>query len=849
MSLRSKVIVILAATIALYVIIDYGIQRFVVFPRFIDLERVEAEKDMKRCVDAIRREIHHVDTTTHDWAAWTDSYNFIRGENNDFIEGTLKKEVFSNVNLNLIFYVDLKREVFWGEIRELENLNLIDLPLFPEDKLPESSPFTKTAPRSGIVTTVEGPLLVASRPITTTDSSSDPAGTLIMGRFLSREVIDTLREQTKVSFSAWPIDGRDLPEGCSPYRARLARPGLPPEAILFSEDRKDLLTAYTTFPGIDGSPALLLRAGIQREITAKGMAAVHYAWLSCLVTGLLVLTVVIFLVGRIVLSRVEALGVGVTAVGGDKNSSQRVAITGRDELSRLGLSINMMLDRLDRSRRVLARSEEVYRKAIESADGVPYRLRFADGCLDFVGRGFESLFGYPAEGLSLDRLVEMMRADTVIDPEAGYENLDDYLAAFSRGAVRQCRVDFRIDRAAGKKWISHVAVPVRDGKTGGITGALGIFQDITARKQAEETVQMLAVGVKQSIDGIAVADLDGGIIVANPAWASMHGMLADELPGLHLSIFHTEEQLEKDVIPFNNELVEQGSNEGEIGHVRRDGTVFQTWMSTTLLKNSRGAPFAMLGIARDLTLRKKLERELVQTQKMRALGRFADGVARDFDDLLSAVRKDCELILSRIGTGDLVRRDVEEIRIAGERAASLTGHLLAYSRQQEINAKNVDLNDVIRSTAPKVKNLLGEGIDLVLEPAADLPRVRADQDHIEEALLNLASNARDAMPQGGRLILRTENVVLGKTECASKPGLRPGRFVRIDIVDNGVGMNRAIKEQIFEPFFSTKGEGTEAGLGLSTVYGIVKQHESWIDVTSGPGEGSTFSIYMPATGP
>jgi PAS domain S-box-containing protein len=847
-SLRSKFIVILAATIALYVIIDYGIQRFVVFPRFIDLERAEAEKDMTRCVDALRREIHHIDTTTHDWAAWTDSYNFIQGKNDGFIESTLNKEVFSNVNLNLIFYVNLKNVVFWGEIRVLKNLEEIELPRFPRGKWPDPSFLVGEEPRSGIVTTERGPMLVASRPITKTNAEGPRKGSLIMGRFLNKKEIDTLREQTKVAFSVWPIDSHDLPEGGNACRARLTRPGRPPGAILFSEDGKNPLTAYTTFAAIDGTPAFLLRAEIPREITAKGMEAVHYAWLSSLATALLVLTVVIFLAGRLVLSRIEALGAGVTAVGNGGTPSRRVAITGRDELSRLGLSINMMLDRLDRSRKVLARSEEVYRKAIESADGVPYQSRFTDGCFDFVGRGFDSLFGHPAEGFSLARLEEMMRVDTVIDPEAGYENLDDYLVAFRRGAIRQCRVDFRIDTSGGEKWISHVAVPVRDGKANAVTGALGIFQDITARKQAEEKVQMLAVGVEQSIDGIAVAGLDGQILVANPAWASMHGMQADELPGLHLSAFHSEEQLEKDVVPFNKKVFAQGSHEGEVGHVRRDGTVFSTWMSTTLLKNSKGAVFAMLGIARDLTVRKKLERELIQVQKMRAVGRFADGVARDYDELLSAVRRDCELILSRIGSGDIMRRDVEEIRIAGERAASLTGHLLAFSRQMEINPEALDLNEVIRDAAPKVRNLVGEKIELVLEPAANLARVRADRNHLDEALLNLASNARDAMPHGGRLILRTGNTVLGKKECASMPGLRPGRFVRIDVVDNGVGMNRAIREQIFEPFFTTKGEGAEAGLGLSTVYGIVKQHESWIDVESHPGEGSTFSIFMPVTG-
>jgi CheY-like chemotaxis protein len=232
---------------------------------------------------------------------------------------------------------------------------------------------------------------------------------------------------------------------------------------------------------------------------------------------------------------------------------------------------------------------------------------------------------------------------------------------------------------------------------------------------------------------------------------------------------------------------------------------------------------------------------------MEAIGRMVGGLAHDFNNLLTAITGYTELLLDRVGSRDPLRKDIEEVYKAAEAAGSLTRRLLAFSRRQVLQPKALDLNAVIAHIEKILRRLIGEDIELatVLEP--NLDRVKADQGQIEQVIMNLVVNARDAMPmpEGGNLIIKTENVTLDRDYCKLLPEARPGKFVCLSVKDTGVGIDKETIPQIFDPFFSTKEDGSGTGLGLSVVYGIVKQHEGWIDVHSEPGQGSTFKVYLP----
>lgn len=255
----------------------------------------------------------------------------------------------------------------------------------------------------------------------------------------------------------------------------------------------------------------------------------------------------------------------------------------------------------------------------------------------------------------------------------------------------------------------------------------------------------------------------------------------------------------------------------------------------------------ILGSYIDITERKKLEEQLRQSQKMESVGRLAGGIAHDFNNLLTVVTGYSELMLGRLGDDSPLRKDTEEIKRAGERAASLTQQLLAFSRRQVLQPKVLDLNEVVSRMEKMLRRLIGENVELRTNPGAELWSVKADPGQIEQVMVNLVVNARDAMPGGGKLVIETGNVVLDEEYSRGHLPTQPGPYVMLAISDTGVGMDEETKSRIFEPFFTTKESGKGTGLGLSTVYGIVKQSGGYIWVYSEPGKGSTFKVYFPRT--
>jgi two-component system cell cycle sensor histidine kinase/response regulator CckA len=253
---------------------------------------------------------------------------------------------------------------------------------------------------------------------------------------------------------------------------------------------------------------------------------------------------------------------------------------------------------------------------------------------------------------------------------------------------------------------------------------------------------------------------------------------------------------------------------------------------------------AILYISRDITKRKQLEVQLRQAQKMEAIGKLAGGVAHDFNNLLTAIMGYSDLLLVKVGQKNPFREIILEIKNAGERAASLTQQLLAFSRKQMLKPRSIDINRIVSGMGKMLRRIIGEDIQLTSQLEPHPLKIKADSGQIEQIILNLSVNAVDAMPTGGILTIKTENTTITEDKSKLIPASRPGCFVCLSILDNGVGIENKIIPHIFEPFFTTKKSGT--GLGLSVVYGIVKQHNGWIYVDSKPGSGSKFKVYFPA---
>jgi PAS domain S-box-containing protein len=342
--------------------------------------------------------------------------------------------------------------------------------------------------------------------------------------------------------------------------------------------------------------------------------------------------------------------------------------------------------------------------------------------------------------------------------------------------------------------------------------------------------------------GICRCDSGGQLLDANPALLAMLGYSSvKELIGQHLGGLYADSQHWFELAdylgaaaPFNGLIVEWKRKDGTATVVRVSGR--------TVSNGDKERTFELF--AEDVTERRALEQQLRQSQKMEAIGRLAGGIAHDFNNLLMVISGYSEFLLDRLGPEPALRGPAQEIASAAGRASSLTRQLLAFSRKQMLAPKILDLNGVVTENLKMLTRVIGEDIDLVMVPAAGLGTVRADAGQIEQVIMNLAVNARDAMPSGGKLTIETSNVSLDEEYSRFHAPLRPGNYVMLAISDTGAGMDSETQSHIFEPFFTTKGtKGT--GLGLSTVYGIVKQSGGYIWVYSEPGKGTTFKIYLP----
>ncbi|MEW6326041.1 MAG: PAS domain-containing protein [Thermodesulfobacteriota bacterium] len=375
---------------------------------------------------------------------------------------------------------------------------------------------------------------------------------------------------------------------------------------------------------------------------------------------------------------------------------------------------------------------------------------------------------------------------------------------------------------------------------------VGYWIDITDRKQIEEALRRAEQEKEIILDSMSERviyhDPERKILWANRVAGESGGLDPGQLVGRHCHEVCQPSGQSCAGCPVAKALATGQPQEAEMPACDR-----KVWSIRAYpVKDARGGVLGIVQVALEIAERKRLEEQLLQAQKMQMVGRLAGGIAHDFNNLLTAITGYADLLLLRVNPGEPLRRDVEQIKKAAERATSLTGQLLALSRRQVLQPRVLDLNLLIVDVDKLLGRLIGEDIELVTLLAPGLRRVRADPGQLGQVIMNLAVNARDAMPEGGKLTIRTEDVTVDESYCHLMPEARPGKFVCLSVADTGAGMGKGIIEHIFEPFFSTKEDGKGTGLGLAVVYGIVKQHEGWINVYSEPGKGSVFKVYLPA---
>ncbi len=531
------------------------------------------------------------------------------------------------------------------------------------------------------------------------------------------------------------------------------------------------------------------------------------------------------------------------------NSSDRRPFTGNDIEMLEGLAASAsvalenaaLLTHMTRAEVAIRESEEKFRTLVESSLVGVYIIQ--DGRFVYTNPAMTRMFAYSAaEFLAMQSVLETVVPE---DHHVVTENIRRRID----GDTESMKYDFAGLRKDGER----MSVEVFGSRTTfhGRPAVIGTAEDITERKIAEEKLrrseEMYRSLFEESIDAIYVTTPAGKILDINTAAVNLFGFDSrDEMLALeNVKVLYDnpdERERSKHIVEtdgFMRDLL--------ITLKRKDGTRLTVLDSATVLRDAEGKPVAYRGILRDVTEKRKLEEQLLQSQKLESLGQLTSGIAHDFNNVLGGIIGFTELALGKIEEGHPVNSYLMRIYGLADRAAKITKQLLAFARRQILMPRELNLNELIGDILELLKRLLGEQIQIRFLPASELNVVLADAAQVEQVIMNLAVNAGDAMPYGGRLTIETANTYLDEFYCRTHTNVKPGGYVVVTVSDTGAGMDAKTIERIFEPFFTTKEVGKGTGLGLSVVHGIIRQHGGTIGVYSEKGKGTTFSVYFPAS--
>jgi len=492
------------------------------------------------------------------------------------------------------------------------------------------------------------------------------------------------------------------------------------------------------------------------------------------------------------------------------------------------------------------RAEEALRKSEVRKAAI---LRSALDCIitfDLEGRiiefnpAAERAFGYTAQEAQGREM-----ADLII-PETLRESHRRGLALYNvttLGGMPGRRMELTAMRADGAKFPVELTISriVLDGKP----MFTAYMRDVSERLEAQRITAELAAVVAHSNDAIVACTLEGQIVSWNVGAERLYGYSAEEVVGKQLDMLIPPERL--DEFPQALTMVKRGESLAnyETIRLRKDGKKISVSVTDSPMRSEGGRVTGLSSIGRDITERKRLEEELLQSQKMDAVGRLAGGIAHDFNNILTAILGYSDLMIGQIDDKHWMYKHLSEIRKAADFAASLTHQLLAFSRRQPLFLRVFNINETVKSMHKMLQRVIGEDIQIRTQLKAEIGRLKADPSQLEQVLLNLCVNARDAMPKGGSITIETADVTYFLDDFYSANEMSAGEYVKLTICDTGTGMSPEVKKHIFEPFFTTKDKGQGTGLGLATCYGIVKQSGGYITVDSQVGVGTSFNIYLP----
>ncbi|HOV61224.1 MAG TPA: PAS domain S-box protein [Candidatus Hydrogenedentes bacterium] len=488
------------------------------------------------------------------------------------------------------------------------------------------------------------------------------------------------------------------------------------------------------------------------------------------------------------------------------------------------LSLRMVSEQFEAIRRKeLAVERSRYQELLETAfDG--YALLRGRAIID-SSRGFRQLFGLSkgqSEGLTVNKIISL---------------------PFDRLLSGRTRVTTATSMDGKTLYIEYAIRPVS--APGMDDLEMIAIRDVTRREEDARTLRQLFTTIEQAAEAVIITDPSHVITYVNPAFCAMSGWSCETIIGKTPRVLQSGRHDRAFYQELHQTIMNGRAWHGRFENRRKDGQLYHLECTISPVCDDAGNIINFVAIGRDITRELKLEEQYRHAQKMEAVGQLAGGVAHDFNNMLQAIRGYTELIQMGLPRDHALQRDVNEILASADRAANIVKKLLAFSRTEALRLERLDINEAIRGVVGMLGRLLGEHVELHLKLTSRPLWVDADRNHLEQVLVNLAVNARDAMPRGGTLSIRSESLFPSQELLGVLKDMEPRTYVVIEVSDTGEGMTRDVLEHIFEPFFTTKEVGKGTGLGLATVYGIIRQHQGLIEAKSEPGQGASFRIYLP----
>jgi len=839
MTLKKKMASILLFIMVISTLVYFAVFKLIVFKSFVEAENSDAIHDMHQCISVLKLEIKHLNRFVHDWSSWDDAYKFATDRHQEFIKENLELTEYRNQSLTLIHFYDRDGRLVWGKTYDLKTEKEIPLNLAKElnatlfhKLVTQENPDRFT---SGIIQTSIGPMIIAARPILSSDDKGPSHGALIMGRLFTQESLTDLSEQVGVDLMAWPVRDERMPKAIKDLIPLLSDL----DSVRLTYVSSDILHAYSIVKDINNQPAIMLGASFSRNITHKGMKAYVVGMMFILGAGLLVFVSISVMLGTYILKPIANLTENALAIGVSTKNLRGFETSRGDEIGVLSREFAAMLERLSKSEETIRKSEERYRTIFEST-ATANIIVAKDTTILLANTDFANITGYSKQelegkvswtGFIVKKDLEMMKRYhrmRELTPGSAPTSYEIHMIN-RKGEVRNL-------------FISVADIPETKESVASMIDITEWKRSEQARNESEERFQELAGLLPETV---YEADRNGIFTFINKTGFEKFGYVQEDLsskmsvvdmiiPQDHIRLIATYERI------IQGERV----GLGEYTARKKDGSTFPALVHATAIY-SDGKPVGHRGFIIDISEKKNLENQLTRAQKMEAIGTLAGGIAHDFNNLLMGILGNISLILLKFDQTHPIYDRLKSMEGYVQRGSDLTKQLLGFARGGKYEVKPTDLGELIRESSELFGRTKKE-IRIHHKAQEGLWAVEVDRGQIEQVLLNLYVNAWQAMPHGGPLYLSAENVELDNVEV-NPYEINPGNFVKVTVTDTGIGMDEVTKTKIFEPFFTTKERGRGTGLGLASSYGIIKNHGGFIDVESEKDIGTSFIIYLPAS--